>query len=169
MTEKRLPPAKGPSERTRAEQAALELERPARSQAERDARVLGRRHGSDSGAALAEIAETLGHAGGRVVQTAARTRWFAMCACGYVSTTRNTERDALGGLLHHVRLAIKEWHGSGLPLAAAKKAPPADWAEVARRQPHYRAWRAAVAKEVPAEEIDRVNVGESPESVGRAV
>lgn len=155
--------------RSRAEQSALELQRPAQSDAERDARALGRKHDGDSRAALAEIATALGHTGGRVVPTVSGARWFGMCGCGVVTGTRTSEREALGSLMHHVKGAIRDWHRTGLPLAAARKAPPPDWEAVARRTPHYAAWRVAVAEEVPSDEIDRVNVGESPDSVRRAV
>jgi hypothetical protein len=154
--------------RTRAEQSALELRQPARSAAERDARAIGRQAGGEPSVSLAEVARRLGHEGGRVVETVARTRWFSMCACGFVSTTRNTEQDAAGALVHHVKLAIKSWHRTGLPIAAAKKAPAPDWDLVARRSTHYALWRKEVGEVAPGPVVESSS-GESPRDVRRAV
>jgi hypothetical protein len=142
---------------TVAEQAQLELQRPARSEAEREARAIGGRHGGDSGAALREFVQALGHAGGQAVPTVSGALWFGMCSCGWVCPqTYRTQASATGALIHHVRLAVREWHRSGLPLAAARKAPSADSTRAARRHRHYAAWRASVAEEVPPDHIRRV-------------
>ncbi len=148
--------------RTAAEQARLELQRPARSEAEREARAVGRKHSGDSRAALAEIAAALGHAGGRVVPTASGARWFGMCACGWVCRhTDRTEAEATGALLHHVTLAVRAWHRTGLPLSAAKQAR-----DTSRKPPHYDAWMQACGG---AEEVARRDTQASKDDVPRSV
>ncbi len=107
------------------------------------------------------IAARLGHAGGCVEQTVAQTRWFSWCACGFVSTTRNTEADALSALVHHIKLEIRAWHRSELPLDAYPPARPPNWTMVARKNRHWAAKRALDT----VEEIERLNLPQSVRAV----
>jgi len=126
----------GPGGASRADRAARMLQHPTDNAAEHDARRVFREVDSDDPRVpLAEILAHLGHIGGRVEQTAAGTRWFGLCSCSWVSTTRNTEADAMGALTHHVRLVLREWRRSALPLAATRPAV-ADWERARRRHPH---------------------------------
>lgn len=119
------------------------LATPTTNPAEQDARRVWREVGSpDPRDSLQVIAERLGHYGGMVEETVARTRWFSSCACGFVSTTRNTEADALGALVHHLRLELRKWTRSGLPLDAYPPAPSPDWEMVRRRNRHWALKRA---------------------------
>jgi hypothetical protein len=121
---------------SRADRAARLLQHPTSNAAEHDARRLVRQSGSDDPRVpLAEMLRRLGHSGGRVEQTVAGTRWFALCSCSWVSTTTNTETDALGALTHHARLALREWRRSGLPLSATPPAVP-DWDRARRLRRH---------------------------------
>lgn len=107
-----------------------------------DALAVRARH-PDSRSAMAEIVGHLGHQGGNVVQTVSGNRWFSYCGCGFVSSTSISEPDALGKLVHHLRLVAKAWRQSGLPLLATRPAPAPDWLEVRRRNPHFDAFCAA--------------------------
>jgi hypothetical protein len=147
--------------RTLAERAALELQNPAKSDAERDARALRRKHDDDAGTVV-EILNRLGHVGYRIDQTVSGLRWFAWCSCGFVTTTRNTETDAAGALIHHTRIVLRAWHRSGLPLADFPPAPPADWERVGRKHPHW----ARKMRQATREEIDERHL---PQSVREAV
>jgi hypothetical protein len=127
--------------RTRGERNAQFLAQPTANLAEQDARRIFRESKSDDPReSLAEIARQLGHLGGRVDLTVAGTRYFSWCSCGFVSTTRNTESDAAGALVHHLRLAMREWRLTGLPLSAMPPRKNTDWKRVRRRAPHLDAW-----------------------------
>ncbi len=131
------------------------LATPTDNPAEQSARRVWRQVGSpDPRESLQVIAQRLGHAGGQVEQTVAQTRWFSWCACGFVSTTRNTEADALGALVHHLKLALRAWTRSQLPLEAYPPAPTADWERVAKMHPH---WALKRASDTP-EERRRLNL-----------
>jgi hypothetical protein len=139
------------------------LATPTDNPAQQDARRVWREVGSpDPRESLQVIAEKLGHSGGQVEQTVAQTRWFAWCACGFVSTTRNTEADALGALVHHLKLEMRAWTRSALPLDAYPRAPAPDWERVARRNRH---WALKRASDTP-EERARLNLPENVRAVG---
>lgn len=132
--------------RTPAERKALFLAQPTANLAEQDARRIYREARSDDpGESLQVIARALGHGRVQVERTVAATRWFSWCECGFVSTTRNTEQDAAGAAVHHVRLAMAAWRRLGVPLAAMPPAPPADWERVRRRNRHFALKRDADA------------------------
>jgi hypothetical protein len=138
------------------------LATPTDNPAHQDARRVWREVGSpDPRESLQVIAETLGHYGGEVEQTVAQTRWFSWCACGFVSTTRNTESDALGALVHHIKLELRAWTRSSLPLAAYPPAPAPDWAMVARRNPHW----ALKRRTDTLEQRSRLNLPENVRAV----
>lgn len=90
--------------------------------------------------AAARVVEHLGHRGGNVVQTASGSRWFAYCGCGYVSTTSTTEKLAMSKLVHHLKMAIRKWRLSGVPIERYRPAPPADWPKVIAANPHLAAY-----------------------------
>lgn len=117
------------------------------SDAVRDDALTVRSRHEDTRGAASEILAVLGHQGGNVAQTVSGARWFAYCACGFVSSTSGTEADAMGKLVHHLRLEMRRWKVAGVPLLAMPPAPPADWAEVRRRHPHFRAFWDANEKE----------------------
>lgn len=116
--------------------------RPPRSAAEASARLVGAAHGGDKRAALGEIAARLGHQHLGLHRTASG-RFFVSCDCGWVSTTRLTDRDALGAAVHHVDLAIRAWHRTGLPLPADVPPVVRPEAEMRRTKKHYDAMRRA--------------------------
>lgn len=129
------------------------LTAPTDNLAHHDARRIWRETGSDDPRdSMQVIVERLGHSGGKVEQTVAQTRWFAWCSCGFVSTTRNTETDALGALVHHIRLETRKWTRSGVPLDAYPPAPAPDWEMVRRRNPHWALKRADEARRRTPEE-----------------
>lgn len=113
-----------------------------RSAAEASARLVGQRHGGDKRAALGEIAARLGHQHLALHSTRSQ-RWFTSCDCGWVSTTRLTDRDALGAARHHCELAIRDWHRTGLPLPADPPRVVRPESEMRRRSRHYDTMRRA--------------------------
>jgi hypothetical protein len=116
-----------------------------RSAAEASARLVGERHGGDKRAALGEIAARLGHQHLGLHRTRSG-RFFCSCDCGWVSTTRLTDRDALGAARHHCELAIRAWHRTGLPLPADARPVVRPEAEMRRRNRHYDTLRRAEEK-----------------------
>jgi hypothetical protein len=116
-----------------------------RSAAEASARLVRESHGGDKRAALGEIAARLGHQHLDLHRTRSG-RWFTSCDCGWVSTTRLTDRDALGAAVHHCDLAIRAWHRSALPLPADPPKMVRPEREMRRRNPHYDAMRLAEEK-----------------------
>lgn len=90
--------------------------------------------------AAAMLVEHLGHNGGRVAPTVSGARWFAYCSCGFVTSTRPTEKDALGALVHHLKLAVRKWRLSGVPITAYPPAPAPDWAKILPSYPHLGAY-----------------------------
>jgi hypothetical protein len=128
----------GEQPKSRATRAREFLEKPTTNLAEQDARRVWQEVDSaDPRDSLQVIGQALGHGKLAVETTLSGARWFSWCICGWVSTTRLTETDAASAAVHHVRLAMKEWTRSGLPLAAAKKAPEGDWEKVARKHRHW--------------------------------
>jgi hypothetical protein len=113
-----------------------------RSAAEASARLVGSAHGGDKRAALGEIAARLGHQHIALHETRGG-RFFVSCDCGFVSTTSLTDRDALGKAVHHVDLAIRAWHRTGLPLPADFPSVVRPEAEMRRTKKHYDAMRRA--------------------------
>ncbi len=61
---------------------------------------------------LAQLMHELGHRP-RGLEANSRDRWRYVCECGYVSTYRNSQRDAIGAGLHHGRLIYREWKANG--------------------------------------------------------
>jgi hypothetical protein len=68
----------------------------------------------------AGLLQQIGHFKGAVIHQV-NDRWRGECECGYVSTTRNTAKDAVGAIEHHRKKALEEWRRNGrvLPAAAA--------------------------------------------------
>ena len=44
----------------------------------------------------------------------AAVKWWAVCSCGYRSTTRINEELAAGAAYHHVMLVIREYRRNGI-------------------------------------------------------
>jgi hypothetical protein len=64
-----------------------------------------------------ELAHALGHTDPALFETPGG-RWYVTCSCGYKSTTRNTEVDALSAGVHHALTVaknhVREIHSNGL-------------------------------------------------------
>jgi hypothetical protein len=70
---------------------------------------------------LRQLAARLGHDHLRLQVTGlSLTRYFTCCDCGWASSTRPSQRDALGALQHHLQLAVREWDRTGLPLPSPR-------------------------------------------------
>lgn len=60
------------------------------------------------------VAQRLGH-----VDLATERRgsgWGGHCNCGYRTTRRRLESEAISALVHHLRIVEREWRASGLAL-----------------------------------------------------
>jgi hypothetical protein len=66
--------------------------------------------------ALRETAERLGHGHLRLDSVATGLGYIAGCGCGWVSTTRPNQSDALGSVQQHLQVTVREWDRSGRPL-----------------------------------------------------
>lgn len=115
-------------------------DRPPASEAERQARAI-RNEYPDPRQAMQVISERLGHGDVVLESTVSGARWFASCRCGYVTTTCNTEADALGGVIHHIKKTIKEWHATGLPLPKERPAAGRPEHLMEKKYAHYAAKR----------------------------
>lgn len=73
--------------------------------------------------ALRETAERLGHGHLRLNSVAMGLGYIAGCGCGWVSTTRRNQSDALGAVHHHLQLTVREWDRSGRPLPVPPVVP----------------------------------------------
>lgn len=62
-----------------------------------------------------QLAEQLGHLPAQL-ETNRQGRHRVLCACGYVSTYRNTRPDAFGALAHHLAKAVGAHVVSGASL-----------------------------------------------------
>lgn len=65
---------------------------------------------------LADLGHLIGHSGTEIVQTSSGARWSVGCSCGYTSTTRRTQADALGAIVHHLRKELRTYAATGRPL-----------------------------------------------------
>lgn len=65
---------------------------------------------------LADLGHLVGHSGTEIVQTSSGARWSVGCSCGYQSTTRRTQADALEAIVHHLRKAVTAYAATGRPL-----------------------------------------------------
>lgn len=128
---------------TRADRLAKHLANPTSNPAHLDARrIMRQTTDPDPRAALQTMAQRLGHGQLAVEQTASGARWFSWCICGWVSTTKGSEKDASGAALHHVRKELRRWTTAAVPLEAMPPAPETNWARVAQLHPHWAAKRA---------------------------
>lgn len=64
-----------------------------------------------------EALKATGHYQAAIVRTISGARFYAQCICGYKSTTRRTQLDAIGALEHHRKLALDavRVNGRGFP------------------------------------------------------
>lgn len=67
---------------------------------------------------LAEFGHMLGHSATDVLPTASGARFTVACSCGYESTTRRTQADAIGAIVHHLRGVVLAFHRTGRDLPA---------------------------------------------------
>lgn len=152
-----------PGPRSRAERAALEIAQPPSTAAQADARRIRRETpGDDPRAALQVMAQRLGHGQVAVETTVSGVRWFSWCGCGWVSTTTTAEKEAVGAVLHHVRMQLRAWQRTGLPLDAMPEPAVPDWEKVRKQRRHFAEKRDA---EAAAESASR-RVAESVRGVG---
>jgi hypothetical protein len=134
---------------------------PPRSPAEAEVREIRARH-ADPRHAMQEIAERLGHRDLVLESTVSGARYFASCSCGYVSTTRKSQVDAVGAIVHHVESAVRDWHRSGLPLPKVPSEAQRPTHLMEKKHRHYAERRAA-------ERAARANPDDTPRSVPRKV
>ena len=64
-------------------------------------------------AELFRLAQSAGHTDLALFPTKSGRRFFVTCSCGYKSTTRRTEVDALGAAVHHALKAGQEARQNG--------------------------------------------------------
>ncbi len=83
---------------------------------------------------LADLGHLVGHSGTEVTQTSSGARWSVGCSCGYRSTTRRTQADALGAIVHHLKKEVAAYAATGrtlpdIPLPSAARNTPEELAD----------------------------------------
>lgn len=66
--------------------------------------------------AYIEVLKSLGHYRCAVVRKANGSGFYAQCECGYQSTTRRTQRDAIETIEHHRSKVLKITRSGGVSL-----------------------------------------------------